>query len=65
VVTLIGAGDDRLADATLVGHKFARQALLRAAGFRVPEFVCVPAEVFDRVAAPLLPPAPAPGSGDT
>jgi pyruvate,water dikinase len=64
-VTLIGAGDDRLADATLVGHKFARQAVLRAAGFRVPEFVCVPAEVFDRVAAPLLPPAPAPGSGDT
>ncbi|MEV5977703.1 PEP/pyruvate-binding domain-containing protein [Streptomyces sp. NPDC052114] len=37
------------ADPLLVGHKFARQAQLRAAGFRVPEFACLPVAAFDRV----------------
>lgn len=37
------------ADPLLVGHKFARQARLRAAGYRVPEFVCVPVAAFDRM----------------
>ncbi|QKG26812.1 PEP/pyruvate-binding domain-containing protein [Actinomadura verrucosospora] len=31
-----------------VGHKFARLATLRDAGFPVPEFFCVPASEFDR-----------------
>lgn len=32
---------DELADASLVGHKFARQQRLRDAGFAVPTFLCV------------------------
>ncbi|MEU7580360.1 PEP/pyruvate-binding domain-containing protein [Streptomyces sp. NPDC041068] len=36
-------------DPLLVGHKFARQAQLRAAGHRVPEFVCLPVSAFDRM----------------
>ncbi|MET9385226.1 PEP/pyruvate-binding domain-containing protein [Streptomyces sp. NPDC002928] len=36
-------------DALLVGHKFARQAQLRAAGYQVPEFVCASAAAFDRM----------------
>ncbi|MEU2436632.1 PEP/pyruvate-binding domain-containing protein [Streptomyces rubradiris] len=39
------------ADAHLVGHKFARQAQLRLAGYDVPEFVCVSAGAFDAVMA--------------
>lgn len=50
------------ADARIVGHKFARQAALRQAGFPVPRFVCVPAEVFDAVAGPVLERLPRPGS---
>ncbi|WP_190111274.1 hypothetical protein [Streptomyces cinnamoneus] len=34
-------------DPHLVGHKFARQAQLRLAGYDVPEFVCVSAGAFD------------------
>lgn len=49
----------RLEDARRVGHKFARQAVLRRHGYPVPPFVCVPVEVYDTVAAPVLPPAPA------
>lgn len=37
----------RLADPAAVGHKFARQSVLRGEGFPVPEFFCVPAEEFD------------------
>ncbi|WP_343955069.1 hypothetical protein, partial [Nonomuraea longicatena] len=58
---LVGTGDPRLADAGVSGHKFARQEALRQAGFRVPEFFCVPAEVFDTVARDLVPPPPDPG----
>ncbi|MGW5049885.1 PEP/pyruvate-binding domain-containing protein [Actinokineospora sp. NPDC004072] len=50
-MALIGPGDDRLLDATVVGHKFARQARLRDAGFAVPEFACVPASAFDTATA--------------
>ncbi|HST66256.1 MAG TPA: PEP/pyruvate-binding domain-containing protein [Mycobacteriales bacterium] len=53
---LIGPGDDRLLDATLVGHKFARQERLRRAGFPVPALACVPVSEFDAVAATLPPP---------
>ncbi|MGD3112656.1 PEP/pyruvate-binding domain-containing protein [Streptomyces sp. YGL11-2] len=38
-------------DPLLVGHKFARQAQLRAAGYGVPEFVCLPVEAFDAMRA--------------
>lgn len=38
-------------DSLLVGHKFARQAQLLAAGYRVPEFVCLSAAAFDRMMA--------------
>ncbi|WP_290060927.1 PEP/pyruvate-binding domain-containing protein [Amycolatopsis solani] len=41
----------RLTDPAAVGNKFARQAELRAAGFRVPEFFCVPVEAFDAALA--------------
>ncbi|WP_187285830.1 PEP/pyruvate-binding domain-containing protein [Streptomyces sp. ME109] len=54
-------------DPTLVGHKFARQAQLRAAGYNVPEFVCVPVDAFDRAmetARPDIPEAPVGGSPD-
>ncbi|MGW4759627.1 PEP/pyruvate-binding domain-containing protein [Streptomyces chartreusis] len=46
-------GDSDLTDPTAVGHKFARQELLRRAGFPVPEFFCVPATVFDRTVGPV------------
>jgi pyruvate,water dikinase len=36
-------------DPLLVGHKFARQAQLGMAGYKVPEFVCLSAEAFDRM----------------
>ncbi|GII61341.1 hypothetical protein Skr01_14260 [Sphaerisporangium krabiense] len=55
---LIRAGDDRLTDAMLTGHKFARQERLRRAGFRVPRFFCVPVTVFDEVARDLVSPPP-------
>ncbi|GII04649.1 PEP/pyruvate-binding domain-containing protein [Planobispora takensis] len=61
MTALIRSGDARLTDATVTGHKFARQELLRRAGFRVPEFFCVPVAAFDAVARDLLPPAPDPG----
>ncbi|GAA3053319.1 hypothetical protein GCM10020229_76180 [Kitasatospora albolonga] len=44
-------GATQAADPLLVGHKFARQARLLAAGYRVPEFVCVSVEAFDAVRA--------------
>ncbi|MET8912011.1 PEP/pyruvate-binding domain-containing protein [Micromonospora sp. NPDC004551] len=47
-----------LADPTVVGHKFARQQVLREAGFPVPPFFCVPAEEFDRVSSVLAEPVP-------
>jgi rifampicin phosphotransferase len=56
---LIVVGDRRLTDPTEVGHKFARQELLRHAGFAVPEFFCVPVAEFDAVAADLVAAAPA------
>ncbi|MEO3823795.1 PEP/pyruvate-binding domain-containing protein [Actinomadura sp. B10D3] len=43
-----------------IGHKFARLEALRAAGFPVPGFFCLPADEFDRALASLrdaLPPA--------
>ncbi|MEV6974016.1 PEP/pyruvate-binding domain-containing protein [Kitasatospora sp. NPDC093806] len=65
VATAALAGDV-LADAGQVGNKFARQELLRRAGFRVPEFFCLPATAFDRALDALRPalPAPPPGDGD-
>ncbi|NKZ09179.1 phosphoenolpyruvate synthase, partial [Actinomadura latina] len=46
-----------------IGHKFARLEALRAAGFPVPGFFCLPAGEFDRALGalrlPPVPPAPA------
>ncbi|MGP4012682.1 PEP/pyruvate-binding domain-containing protein [Streptomyces sp. 4N124] len=50
-----------LREAAVVGHKFARQASMFLAGFDVPEFVCLPAEAFDRALAALGEPAAPPG----
>jgi rifampicin phosphotransferase len=61
---LIMVGDDRLTDATEVGHKFARQEVLRQAGFAVPEFFCVPVAEFDAAAADLFAAAPRTGSDE-
>jgi rifampicin phosphotransferase len=49
-VELLHSGP-RLADPDVVGNKFARQARLRAAGFPVPAFFCVPVEAFDAALA--------------
>jgi pyruvate,water dikinase len=49
-------GGRQLADATVVGHKFARQQSMRRAGYLVPEFFCVPAAAFDAAVAGILPP---------
>jgi rifampicin phosphotransferase len=46
-----------LTNPEVVGHKFARQAIMRSQGFPVPEFFCVPADA--SFAAPPDPPAPA------
>jgi phosphohistidine swiveling domain-containing protein len=42
-----------MADPDVVGHKFARQTVLRAAGFPVPEFFCVPVGAFDAALAAI------------
>ncbi|MGQ0838965.1 PEP/pyruvate-binding domain-containing protein [Actinokineospora sp.] len=55
-MTLIAPGDDRLLDATAVGHKFARQERLRRKDFAVPEFHCVPVAEFDAATVGLVPP---------
>ncbi|WP_033331677.1 PEP/pyruvate-binding domain-containing protein [Actinomadura welshii] len=50
-----------------IGHKFARLEALRAAGFPVPGFFCLPADEFDRALASLrdaLPPAASPPAAD-
>ncbi|MFF1873757.1 PEP/pyruvate-binding domain-containing protein [Kitasatospora herbaricolor] len=55
-----------LADAARVGNKFARQEVLRRAGFRVPEFFCLSAAAFDEALdalRPELPPLPADDAG--
>lgn len=41
-----------ITSAELVGHKFARQAMLAKAGFSIPRLACVPAAVFDHVVGP-------------
>lgn len=41
-----------LTDPARFGNKFARQASLAGAGFRIPPLACVPATVFDRVVGP-------------
>jgi rifampicin phosphotransferase len=41
----------------VVGHKFARQAVMQSQGFPVPRFFCVPADASS--AAPTVPPVPA------
>jgi phosphohistidine swiveling domain-containing protein len=43
---VIDGGVD-LQDPLVVGHKFARQAVLAEMGFPVPQFACVPASIFD------------------
>ncbi|MEU9478086.1 PEP/pyruvate-binding domain-containing protein [Streptomyces sp. NPDC048191] len=53
------------ADPLLVGHKFARQARLRAAGHRVPEFVCASAAAFDRMMETAGRDIPEPAAGST
>jgi pyruvate,water dikinase len=55
---LIRVGDGRLTEPAEVGHKFARQELLRHAGFAVPEFFCVSVAGFDAAAADLFATAP-------
>lgn len=55
-------GGPGLTDPALVGHKFARQAVLAREGFPVPPLVCVPATVFDRIVTASLGPIPAAGS---
>ncbi|MFE7560789.1 PEP/pyruvate-binding domain-containing protein [Kitasatospora sp. NPDC057500] len=65
VVTAAGGGGAP-ADAARVGNKFARQEVLRRAGFRVPEFFCLTAAAFDEALdalRPALPPLPADGAG--
>lgn len=52
-----------LADASLVGHKFARQQRLRDAGFRVPPFFCVVVESPWAAIADVVPPFPGCGAG--
>jgi pyruvate,water dikinase len=42
-----------LADPAIVGHKFARQELLRRQGFPVPEFFCVSPTAFDEAVTAL------------
>jgi rifampicin phosphotransferase len=60
---LIWPADDTAQDATLVGQKFARQARLRAAGFQVPAFFCLPVTAFDHTVPDLLAALPDPGDG--
>ncbi|MEK2494495.1 PEP/pyruvate-binding domain-containing protein [Kitasatospora purpeofusca] len=65
VVTTATDGGEVLADAARVGNKFARQEVLRRAGFRVPEFFCLPAAAFDEALdalRPSLPVEPADGA---
>jgi pyruvate,water dikinase len=52
-VRLVTAAGE-LEDALVVGHKFARQARLRRAGFAVPPFVCVPVSAYDAALAQAL-----------
>ncbi|WP_052709697.1 PEP/pyruvate-binding domain-containing protein [Streptomyces sp. NRRL S-495] len=59
VVTAATDGGEVLADAARVGNKFARQEVLRRAGFRVPEFFCLPAAAFDEALDALRPSLPA------
>ncbi|MFB7670805.1 PEP/pyruvate-binding domain-containing protein [Kitasatospora purpeofusca] len=59
VVTAATDGGEVLADAARVGNKFARQEVLRRAGFRVPEFFCLPAAAFDQALEALRPALPA------
>ncbi|MFF7586378.1 PEP/pyruvate-binding domain-containing protein [Kitasatospora purpeofusca] len=59
VVTAATDGGEVLADAARVGNKFARQEVLRRAGFRVPEFFCLPAAAFDQALDALRPSLPA------
>lgn len=59
VVTTATDGGEVLADAARVGNKFARQEVLRRAGFRVPEFFCLPAAAFDEALDALRPSLPA------
>ncbi|MFG2296176.1 PEP/pyruvate-binding domain-containing protein [Streptomyces sp. NPDC048603] len=66
LLTATTADAAALADAAQVGNKFARQEVLRRAGFPVPGFFCLPATAFDRAldaVRPLLPPLP-PGTAD-
>ena len=60
---LIWSADDKARDATQVGQKFARQASLRAAGFQVPAFFCIPVAAFDAAVPALLAPPPDLGEG--
>ncbi|MFC5662616.1 PEP/pyruvate-binding domain-containing protein [Kitasatospora misakiensis] len=59
VVTTETDGGGVLADAAQVGNKFARQEVLRRAGFLVPEFFCLPAAAFDEALDALRPSLPA------
>ena len=66
LVVTTAADEDVLADAARVGNKFARQEVLRRAGFRVPEFFCLSAAAFDEALdalRPALPPVPADDAG--
>ncbi|CAB3751399.1 MULTISPECIES: PEP/pyruvate-binding domain-containing protein [Burkholderia] len=47
-----------------VGFKFSRQAELRAAGFPVPRFRCVPVSVFDSTVGAVLNEVPRPSLAD-
>ena len=63
VTAFATADGDRLADPGWVGNKFARLELLRRAGFRVPEFFCLPATAFDQALDALRPQLPPPPQG--
>ncbi|MET8153720.1 PEP/pyruvate-binding domain-containing protein [Actinoplanes sp. NPDC049668] len=51
-----------LSDPTLVGHKFARQDLMRHAGMPVPRFLCLTGEAFADL-TPAATPLPGPDAG--
>lgn len=54
LTSVLTPGSAELRDPILVGHKFARQEMLRDEGFRVPPFACVPSTVFDELAGPVV-----------
>lgn len=68
MITDLVFDDPRRVDPAVVGHKFARQSILKTADFPVPGFFVIPAEAFDdalagATAPPAKPPAAAQVAG--